>query len=158
MKKILLLLIAVICLTACDKDEPEVYANGWFYIITEPKYGLTESDLQDNITFYNKCKELKYQAEPVIKLKDKHIEAISVAAKYTYYLEETEYYYWNNGVKEYKNTYKNGLNGDYYEKLRITSWMPIIEYIKAYYEVITSSSYVILKDKSGKLGILYLKR
>ena len=57
MKKILLLLIAVICLTACEKDEPEVYANGWFYIITEPKYGLTESDLQDNITFYNKNQE-----------------------------------------------------------------------------------------------------
>lgn len=159
MKKILLLLIAVICLTACEKDEPEVYANGWFYIITEPKYGLTDKDLQDNITFYNKCKELKYPAErPIIKLKDKHIEAISLEAQYTYYLEETEYYYWNNGVKKYMNTYKNGLNGDYYEKLRITSWMPIIEYIKAHYEFITSGSYVILKDKSGKLGILYLER
>lgn len=157
MKKILLLLIAVICLTACEKDEPD--ANGWFYIITEPKYGLTESDLQDNITFYNKCKELKYPAEqPIIKLKDKHIEAISLEARYTYYLEETEYYYWNNGVKKYMNTYKNGLKGDYYEKLRITSWMPIIEYIKAHYEFITSGSYVILKDKSGKLGTLYLKR
>lgn len=159
MKKILLLLIAVICLTACEKDEPEVYANGWFYIITEPKYGLTDKDLQDNIIFYNKCKELKYPAEqPIIKLKDKHIEAISVKAQYTYYLEETEYYYWYNGVKKYMNTYKNGLNGDYYEKLRITCWMPIIEYIKAHYEFITSGSYVILKDKSRKLGILYLER
>lgn len=47
---------------------------------------------------------------------------------------------------------------DITEKQIVTRWMPIIEYIKAHYAVITSSSYVILKDKSGKIGTLYLKR